>query len=43
MVIPVGPQWTGQTLYVLTKKRGKLRERDVIPVRFVPMVRGSER
>ncbi len=43
MVIPVGPQWTGQTLYVLTKKRGKLRERDVIPVTFVPMVRGGAR
>ena len=43
MVIPVGPQWTGQTLYVLTKKRGKVRERDVIPVRFVPMVGGEER
>jgi len=39
MVIPVGPQWTGQTLYVLRKKGGKVREEEVIPVRFVPMVR----
>jgi protein-L-isoaspartate(D-aspartate) O-methyltransferase len=38
MVIPVGPQWTSQTLYVLRKKNGKLEQQDVIPVRFVPMV-----
>ncbi len=38
MVIPVGPQWTHQTLYLLTKKGGKLEQEEVIPVRFVPMV-----
>jgi protein-L-isoaspartate(D-aspartate) O-methyltransferase len=38
MVIPVGPQWTHQTLYVLTKEKGKLKQREIIPVRFVPMV-----
>ena len=38
MVIPVGPQWTHQTLYLLTKEKGKLTQRDIIPVRFVPMV-----
>jgi protein-L-isoaspartate(D-aspartate) O-methyltransferase len=38
MVIPVGPQWTHQTLYVLRKSRGRLRQKEVIPVRFVPMV-----
>ena len=36
MVIPVGT--TGhQTLYVLHKKNGKLDQRAVVPVRFVPM------
>jgi protein-L-isoaspartate(D-aspartate) O-methyltransferase len=39
MVIPVGPQWTSQTLYLLRKKNGKLAQTAVIPVRFVPMVR----
>jgi protein-L-isoaspartate(D-aspartate) O-methyltransferase len=38
MVIPVGPQWTHQTLYVLRKSGGRLRQKEVIPVRFVPMV-----
>jgi protein-L-isoaspartate(D-aspartate) O-methyltransferase len=38
MVIPVGPQYTGQTLYVLRKRRGELKRDAVIPVRFVPMV-----
>lgn len=40
MVIPVGPQWTHQTLYVLRKRGGRLRQKEVIPVRFVPMVQG---
>jgi protein-L-isoaspartate(D-aspartate) O-methyltransferase len=40
MVIPVGPQsWSGQTLYLLQKQHGRLRQEGVIPVRFVPMVR----
>ncbi len=39
MVIPVGPQWTHQTLYVMRKKGGKLKREEGIPVRFVPMVR----
>jgi len=41
MVIPVGPQWTNQTLYLLRKEKGKLTQQSVIPVRFVPMVRGE--
>ncbi len=43
MVIPVGSQWTDQTLYLMRKKGGKLYRTAVIPVRFVPMVRGQER
>jgi len=42
MVIPVGPQWTGQTLYVLRKKGGELVGEEGIPVRFVPMVREED-
>lgn len=38
MVIPVGSQATYQRLYVLTKEQGELKQREVIPVRFVPMV-----
>jgi len=38
MVIPVGPQRPGQTLYLLRKHRGRLEQEAVIPVRFVPMV-----
>jgi len=41
MVVPVGPQWTYQTLYLLRKQRGELTQQAVIPVRFVPMVHGS--
>ena len=41
MAIPVGGQWTGQTLYRLEKRGGKLKSTAVIPVRFVPMVRGD--
>jgi len=39
MVIPVGPQWTAQTLYLLRKEGGELRQTAVLPVRFVPMTR----
>jgi protein-L-isoaspartate(D-aspartate) O-methyltransferase len=37
MVIPVGPQWTYQTLYLLQKRGGKLESEAVETVRFVPM------
>jgi len=39
MVIPVGPQWTAQTLYLLRKESGELGQTAVLPVRFVPMTR----
>lgn len=38
MVIPVGRQNSIQYLYVLEKRKGKIRERNVMPVRFVPMI-----
>ncbi len=36
IIIPVGPTGT-QELYLLEKKDGQLRQRAVLPVRFVPM------
>ena len=38
MVIPVGRQWATQTLMLVEKDRdGKIRERRILPVRFVPL------
>jgi len=37
MVIPVGGSFA-QELVLLTKKSGKIKETDIIPVRFVPMM-----
>lgn len=37
MIIPVGERYV-QKLVLLEKKNGKLRHKDVLPVRFVPMV-----
>ena len=37
MIIPVGSGF-GQNLILLEKKSGKIRQRNVLPVRFVPMI-----
>ena len=37
MIIPVG-ETHFQSLILLEKKKGKLREEKVLPVRFVPMI-----
>jgi len=37
MIIPVGQQYS-QSLVLLEKRNGKLREEKVLPVRFVPMI-----
>ena len=37
MIIPVGKEGTVQSLYVMTKKDGKMQQEAVVPVRFVPM------
>jgi protein-L-isoaspartate(D-aspartate) O-methyltransferase len=43
MVIPVGGEPTYQTLQVLEKQsNGEIEVRDVIPVRFVPLLRDSD-
>ena len=40
MVIPVGPR-AHQQIFLLQKEQGKLTEQAILPVRFVPMTRGS--
>jgi protein-L-isoaspartate(D-aspartate) O-methyltransferase len=37
MIIPVGDQASGQELILLEKRGGKVEQRAVLPVRFVPM------
>jgi len=37
LVIPVGPQWSGQWLKIITKTKTGVVEQETIPVRFVPM------
>ncbi len=37
MIIPVG-KYPAQSLVLLEKRNGKIREKDVLPVRFVPMI-----
>ncbi|MBI2814472.1 MAG: protein-L-isoaspartate(D-aspartate) O-methyltransferase [Opitutae bacterium] len=39
MILPVGPQASGQNLVLVTKEGGKIRTRPLDPVRFVPFVR----
>ena len=38
MIIPVGEQGLVQYLYLLEKREGRIRQKNVLPVRFVPMV-----
>jgi protein-L-isoaspartate(D-aspartate) O-methyltransferase len=42
MVIPVGERFA-QQLYLLEKKNGRLKESATLPVRFVPMVRETQK
>ena len=37
MVIPVGEEDRIQTLFLLKKEEGEIRQKALIPVRFVPM------
>lgn len=39
MVIPVGPESGVQELYLLEKHGGEVRQKAILPVRFVPMTR----
>lgn len=38
MVIPVGPHGGTQMLYLIKKRKGKLKKEKICPVRFVPMI-----
>ena len=42
MIIPVGAG-SVQYLVLLQKKRGKIKEKNVLPVRFVPMIDKEKR
>jgi len=42
MIIPVGHPLQVQDLLVVEKKDGKVRSKNIIPVRFVPLVRGAK-
>ena len=42
MVIPVGKRDGHQELYLLEKKAGKMRQKSILPVRFVPMTGTAE-
>jgi protein-L-isoaspartate(D-aspartate) O-methyltransferase len=43
MIIPVGDGLIDQELYFLEKKNGHLKQRAVLPVRFVPMTGGAKK
>lgn len=42
MIIPVGPLWD-QSLYLLIKTDGQIKQQAVLPVRFVPMTGEAEK
>ena len=42
MIIPIGPHKGVRQLVLLTKKNGKIKSRNLMPVRFVPFVRQKE-
>ncbi|WP_257305161.1 protein-L-isoaspartate(D-aspartate) O-methyltransferase [Geothrix campi] len=41
MIIPVGSRWGAQELYLLRKTTAGMKRQGVLPVRFVPMVKGK--
>jgi protein-L-isoaspartate(D-aspartate) O-methyltransferase len=41
MIIPVGSPFYTQTLVLIEKKEGKVYSKNLIPVRFVPFIRGK--
>ncbi|HEY0944276.1 MAG TPA: protein-L-isoaspartate(D-aspartate) O-methyltransferase [Opitutaceae bacterium] len=42
MLIPIGPPFGAQNLVLVTKEDGRMRTKTLLPVRFVPLVRGRE-
>lgn len=41
MIIPVGSQFMTQQLVLVEKQKGKVKSKNVMPVRFVPFTRGK--
>ena len=41
MVIPMGPEGGVQELYLLEKRGGEVKQKAILPVRFVPMTRAT--
>ncbi len=41
MIIPVGPAWGAQDLILLRRTPAGLERQSILPVRFVPMVKGT--
>jgi len=41
MVIPIGPEFTEQMLYLVEKRQGRIHTQPIAPVRFVPLVTPS--
>ena len=39
MIIPIGPKYGGQVLVLIEKRKGKIREKALLPVAFVPFTR----
>jgi len=42
MVIPIGPQFSLQFLYLIEKKLNRISIKNLLPVRFVPLIKESE-
>ena len=42
MILPVGPEFSVQYLILVEKKNGKIKEKNMLPVRFVPFTRDEE-
>lgn len=43
IIIPVGEQWLGQELVLVTKTEKGIQKKSVLPVRFIPMTGEAER
>lgn len=42
MILPVGPEFSVQYLILVEKKNGKVKEKNMLPVRFVPFTRDED-
>jgi protein-L-isoaspartate(D-aspartate) O-methyltransferase len=42
LIMPVGKSYSIQDLLLVTKKNGKLEQKNLAPVRFVPLIKKKE-